>query len=138
VNHCRLSLELLWNELFMFKIHSCDKFWPVFFHCFFICFVGYVAASLPYIFFFFFRLHLSMSLFFLIQTHQRTPQKQTREHVHNSRSISIKIKKNTNYCGLEEFLSLESLLWCFLVLSWDSWTFIPCWFIRVRWEFLSC
>jgi len=79
-------------------------------------------------FFFFFRLHLSMSLFFLIQTHERTPQKQIREHVHPSQ---LKLKKNTNYCGLEQFLSLEGLLWCFLALSWDSWRFIPCWFIRL-------
>jgi len=129
VNHCRLSLKLLWIALFTFKIHSCDKFWPVFFYCFFICFVEYVAVSLPCIFFFsFFRLHLSMSLFFLIQTHQRTPQKQIREHVHPSQ---LKLKKNTNYCGLEQFLSLEGLLWCFLALSWDSWRFIPCWFIRL-------
>ena len=100
------------------------SFLSLFFHLF--C---WIRGSIPTMhLFFFFRLHLSMSLFFLIQTHERTPQKQIREHVHPSQ---LKLKKNTNYCGLEQFLSLEGLLWCFLALSWDSWRFIPCWFIRL-------
>jgi hypothetical protein len=83
------------------------SFLSLFFHLF--C---WMRGSIPTMYFFFFRLHLSISLFFLIQTHQRTPQKQIREHVHPSQ---LKLKKNTNYCGLEQFLSLEGLLWCFLV-----------------------
>ena len=138
MNHCRLSLELLWNELFTFKIHSCDKFWPVFFHCFFICFVGYVAASLPYIFFFSSGYIFPCLCFFWYKRIRERLKNKPKSTFTIPDLSQLKLKKNTNYCGLEEFLSLESLLWCFLVLSWDSWTFIPCWFIRVRWEFLSC
>jgi hypothetical protein len=89
VNHCRLCLKSLWIALFKFLIHSRNKFWPVFFHSFFVCFVGYVAASLSYMFLSFFdRLQLSQ-IFLFSGTNAPENTSQTSQITHSQFEIHL-------------------------------------------------
>ena len=131
MNHCRLCLKSLWIALFTFKIHSRNKFWPVFFRCFFICFVGYVAASIPYIFLYFFdSLHLSHLFLFsgtnaldnASQTSQRS-RSQFQIHLANTNMQPFHLPTQNHQCFA---LLLGGLLARCEAAWWSAYMFL-CW-----------